>query len=253
MSKISVLMPVYNAEKYLSQSIESVLKQSYRDFEFIIVDDGSIDNTLQIIRSYSDKRIVLLQNNHDFIGSLNQGLQQAKGKYIARMDADDIMHIDRLMIQHTIMEEEPSITVCGTWMNRFGENINAGSISGTVDGLIEYPVVELLKRNFLFHPTAFIRKDFLEKHDLQYQYYDCAEDYKLWFEIAKKKGVFYIESRTLLFYRISETQVTQAKRKEQTETAERIKKRNCRILNQTKSKGLSGIGNHLREPYLSCG
>lgn len=224
MSTISVLMPVYNGEKYISEAIESVLKQSYRNFEFIIIDDGSTDNTLKIIRSYKDKRIILLQNNHDFIGSLNKGLQYAKGKYIARMDADDIMHVDRLRIQNGIMEEEPSITVCGTWMNHFGENVKAGSVARTVEGLIESPLIALIKGNLLFHPTTLIRKDFLEKYNLKYQHYDYAEDYKFWFEIAKRGGVFYIESQPLLLYRISADQVTQTKRKEQIETSQKIKK-----------------------------
>ncbi|MCC8145343.1 MAG: glycosyltransferase [Bacteroidales bacterium] len=248
MNKISVVMPVYNAEEYVSAAIDSVLKQSFRNFEFIIIDDGSTDRTLEIIQSYKDKRMVLLQNEHDFVGSLNKGLHYATGKYIARMDADDIMHVDRLRIQYRIMEEEPSITVCGTWINLFGESIQAGSINRIVDGRIEYPVIALLKQNLLFHPTTLIRKDFLEKHHLQYQHYDYAEDYKLWFEIAKNNGVFYVESQPLLFYRISETQVSQIKEKEQNYTSEKIKKEIIEYLiekNQSDYPELESIYRHL--------
>ncbi|MDL2223482.1 glycosyltransferase [Bacteroidales bacterium OttesenSCG-928-M11] len=224
MSKISVVMPVYNAEKYISESIDSVLKQSYSNFEFIIIDDGSTDNTLNIIQSYNDKRILLLQNNHDYIVSLNKGLQYAKGKYIARMDADDVMHIDRLRIQHAIMEEEPSITVCGTWMTHFGEDIQAGNIARSLNGLIEDPLLLFLRGNFIFHPTTCIRRDFLVKHNLAYQPYDHAEDYKLWSEIAKRNGTFYIESQPLLYYRISKDQVSFIKKEEQQKTSSLIKK-----------------------------
>ncbi|MGL5227941.1 MAG: glycosyltransferase family 2 protein [Bacteroidales bacterium] len=87
-----------------------------------MVDDGSTDDTKDIIRSFTDNRIKLICNEHDFIGSLNLGLKESSGKYIARMDADDIMHPDRLKIQYNIMEEEPEITVSGSWIIVFGEN-----------------------------------------------------------------------------------------------------------------------------------
>lgn len=215
-------MPVYNAEKQVGDAIESVLKQTHEDFEFIIIDDGSEDNTLSAIRSFSDQRIILLQNNHDFIGSLNKGLEHATSKYIARMDSDDVIHIDRLKIQHAIMEEESEITICGTWMIPFGENVPKGKVTGGANGLIEYPILQLLKGNFLSHPTTMIRRDFLVRHGLRYEQYAFAEDYKLWFEVAKRKGVFYIESIPLLFYRVSETQVSCSKQKEQLETSHQI-------------------------------
>lgn len=224
MNKISVVMPAYNAEEYISESIESVLKQSFEDFELIIVDDGSTDNTVEIIKSFKNNKIVLIQKEHNgIVDSLNIGIKRATGKYIARMDADDIMHIDRLKIQHAIMEEEPSITVCGTWMILFGEKVPTGRIIQYGNGVVGYPVIQLLRGNFMFHPTVMMRKDFLDHHSLQYKNYPHAEDYQLWLEIAKKNGVFYIESQALLYYRVSETQVSRVKEKEQWETGLRIK------------------------------
>ena len=114
MCEISVVMPVYNSGKYVNEAIRSVLAQSFDDFEFIIVDDGSTDNTQSIIHSFVDTRIKFIQNKHDFIGSLNRGMSSATGKYVARMDADDIMHIDRLKIQHAVMQRHSEITICGT-------------------------------------------------------------------------------------------------------------------------------------------
>lgn len=215
-------MPVYNAEKYIRLSIDSILNQSFTDLECIIVDDGSTDSTREIIRSYSDKRIIIIENRHNFIDSLNVGLQTARGKYIARMDADDIMHPDRIKIQHAIMEAEPSITICGTWMKHIGDNVPPNSIANTLNGLIEMPLVFFLRGNYLFHPTVMVRKEFLIKHKLQYECYSYAEDYKLWTEIAKRGGQIYIDSQPLLYYRISEAQISRQKKEEQQETAAQI-------------------------------
>ena len=219
---ISVVVPVYNAEMYVKEAIDSILGQSFADFECIVVDDGSTDGTKEIIQLYDDSRIVLVENNHDFIGSLNMGINMAKGKYIARMDADDTMHPDRLRIQHSIMETEPNIIICGTWMTLFGNGITTESIARSINGLVELPLLQLLQGNFVFHPTTMIRKNFLVEHQLYYEEYPYAEDFKLWSEIAKRGGTFYIENQPLLYYRISENQVTKRKKEEQKATSERI-------------------------------
>lgn len=223
MSEISVVMPVYNTEKYVSEAIESVLQQSWSDFEFIIIDDGSTDSTLSIIKTFQDERIKLYKHTHDYIGSLNKGLSLATGKYIARMDADDIMNVDRLKIQYTIMEEAPEITVCGSWMLPIIEDRVQSELLMSSAGFIESPLLFLLKNNILFHPTTFIRRSFLMEHSLIYEPYMWAEDYKLWFEIARRKGVFYVESFPLLFYRLSSQQISYQKKAEQAETVWNIK------------------------------
>ncbi len=121
-------MSAYNVEKYIAESINSILRQSFRDFELIIVNDGSTDRTQSVIDSFDDKRLIKIVNpRHDFIESLNTGMATAKGKYVARMDADDIMHVDRLRIQHALMEENPEITVCTSWLTPFGEGIAKGA------------------------------------------------------------------------------------------------------------------------------
>ena len=162
MCEISVVMPVYNSGKYVNEAIRSVLAQSFDDFEFIIVDDGSTDNTQSIIHSFVDKRIKFIQNKHDFIGSLNRGMSSATGKYVARMDADDIMHIDRLKIQHAVMQRHSEITICGTSANNFSNSQNKGR-SDIVSGLIEKPILKFIQGNFIIHPTTMIRSDFLKK------------------------------------------------------------------------------------------
>lgn len=217
-------MPTYNVEKYVAEAIESVLKQSFDDFEFIIIDDGSSDNTLKIIRTYKDKRIRLIENKHDFIGSLNIGLDVASGKYIARMDADDIMHIDRLKIQYSIMEEEKTITICSSWVSPFGKDVTKGAVAKTAFGILEHPLLHFLKGNNIFHPTVMMRTDFLRLHNLRYQNYEYAEDYKLWMEIAKKHGRFYVESQPLLLFRVSEDQISNKKREKQKKTSVKIQR-----------------------------
>lgn len=219
---ISVVLPAYNASKYIGEAIDSIIRQSFRDFECLIIDDGSTDDTIDIVRSYNDERIVLIKNDHDFVASLNLGLSKARGKYIARMDADDIMHPDRLRIQHSIMEEETSIAVCGTWMQHIGKNIAPGSMARSATGVVEDPILQFLNGNFVFHPTVMMRADFLRAYELKYENYAYAEDLKLWIEIAKLGGIFYIESQPLLLYRISETQVSNQKREEQRATTMQI-------------------------------
>lgn len=122
---ISVILPVYNGEKYLKEAIESILNQTYTNFEFIIIDDGSKDSSLEIIKEYEkeDERIVAVsRENKGLIATLNEGIEKAKGKYIARMDQDDISLPNRFEEQLKIMENDKEIVVCGSWINVFGEN-----------------------------------------------------------------------------------------------------------------------------------
>jgi glycosyltransferase involved in cell wall biosynthesis len=164
----------------------------------------------------------MIENRHNFIDSLNKGMQATRGKYIARMDADDIMHVDRLKVPFSIMEEEPDITVCGSQMIFFGENLKP-TLSKQMPGLIESPLITFLYGNSVPNSTVLIRRDFLQNHKLKYEIYPYAEDYKLWTEIAKRGGMFYLESQPLIYYRIHDTQITQQKRQEQLETTYLIK------------------------------
>lgn len=217
--EISVVMPVYNGEKYIAESIASVLNQTFRDFEFIIIDDGSTDRTIDEIKKFEDPRIRLVYHEHDFIGTLNQGIALAQGKYIARMDVDDVMMSQRLEIQYNLMEQLPEIVVCASNMEAFGQ---LSGLYGSYKGKIVNPLLRMLCGNIIVHPTVMIRKAFLQEHHLQYEYYDYAEDYRLWSEIAKRGGVFYVIPISLLKYRTSPDQVTQRKVEEQRETVLRI-------------------------------
>lgn len=110
---ISVCMSMYNVAPYVGECIDSILAQTFEDFELLIVDDGSDDDSAAIVRSYTDKRIKLIEREHDYIASLNYLLSHATGKYIARMDADDIMLPNRLERQFTYMETHPGVDILG--------------------------------------------------------------------------------------------------------------------------------------------
>lgn len=223
MPEITVLMPVRNGEKYIKDAIESVLKQTFTDFEFIIIDDGSTDQTVKIVHEYEDQRIRLIKREHRFILNLNEGLKLASGSYIARMDADDIMHTERLKIQLKRMKKNPDIVVCGTWARFFDDN---GMLRRTSFGyeIIHEPVLELLKYNILLHPSVMIKKEFLLNQHIEYQNYPFVEDYKMWFDIAKADGVFFVEPQELMMLRKSDTQVTVVKKKEMYKESIRLRK-----------------------------
>jgi glycosyltransferase involved in cell wall biosynthesis len=213
-------MPVYNASVFVQEAIESILSQTFSDFELIVVDDGSTDNSLKIIASFNDQRIRLIRNKHDFIGSLNKGLQVSKGKYITRMDSDDIMYPHRLERQFHFMEAHSEIAVCASQMYCFG-NINQRSFM--IAGAIHLPLVHMLESNIIANPTSIIRTSFLKEYQLSYERYNYAEDYKLWSEIAQKGGKFYVLPEVLLKYRISDGQISSKKQTEQWETSLLIK------------------------------
>ena len=118
MPKVTVLMPVYNGSKYLKAAIDSILSQSFTDFEFLIINDGSTDDSVKIINSYHDQRIKLIDNkiNQGLVAVLNQGLKLAIGEYIARMDSDDFSTCNRLSQQVRFMDKHNDIGVLGSWV-----------------------------------------------------------------------------------------------------------------------------------------
>ena len=219
---VTVLMPVYNGEKYLKEAIESVLNQTFRDFEFLIIDDGSADKSAEIIKSFNDARIRLERNetNLGLIKTLNKGLGLAKGKYIARMDCDDISLPKRLSIQVNFMEKHPEIDVCGSWVKVMGlkqEFVN------------KYPQNHEEARAYLLfntpfaHPSVIIRKEVMEKHKLKYdENYKHAEDYELWSRIINYAKVSNIP-KVLLHYRMHDESVSKKNSSAQAENSNRVR------------------------------
>jgi len=183
--RISVLMPAYNVEKYVGEAIESILNQTFTDFEFIIINDGSTDNTAKIIQEYAkqDKRIRFIDNkkNQGLIAVLNQGLDLCTGEYIARMDSDDISLPERFEKQIKYMDEHPECGVVGG----FGYCFFSDGAKGYVWKKPEHVLYgDLLNRNPMIHPTVLMRKSVLDEHNIKYSNeYKHAEDYALWADL----------------------------------------------------------------------
>ncbi len=206
---VSVVMSVYNAGKYLDEAIQSILKQTYKKFEFIIINDGSTDSSLEIIKNYKkeDNRIVLIsRENKGLIFSLNEGIQRANGKYIARMDADDISLVTRFQEQVNFLEKNTDIGVCGSWIEIFGENRKST--------IWKLPYKDNdLKARLLFsvpfaHPSIMMRKEIIDKYGLKYdENYKAAEDYKFWLDMSKYTKFANIPN-VLLRYRYLETSIS---------------------------------------------
>jgi len=202
---VSVVMPVYNTEKYLAEAIESVLNQSFKNFEFIIVDDASTDAGLEIIKKYSakDKRIKILQNekNLGIAETRNRGILEAKGKYIATHDSDDISTLDRFQKQVDYLEKHNNVGVVGSYIEIFSEDRKNTSIR-------KYPENDKDLREIIFfacpiaQPTSMIRRDVFEKVGLYDKKYPPAEDLDLWFRIGTKYELANIP-KILLKYRES--------------------------------------------------
>lgn len=177
--KVTVLMPVYNGERYLREAIDSILSQTFRDFEFLIINDASTDGSVGIINSYKDPRIRLVHNetNLDRCATPNKGLDLAQGEYLARMDCDDISLPMRLEKQVKFLDANPDVGVCGTWIKLFMDT----------DNIIKYPLThEPIKCHLLLgcqlaHSSVMLRKKVFLDHHLYYDdNYKTAEDYELW-------------------------------------------------------------------------
>lgn len=178
-------MPVFNGQEYLQEAIDSVLDQSFSDFEFIIIDDGSSDATIDILADYEkqDSRIVIrrFEQNQGISTSLNYGMYQARGQFIARMDADDISRVDRLEKQVEFLNMHSEIDVCGTWVELTGNS--AGEIW-------RYPLSHdaicagMIFANTLVHSTVMFRADSIKKYKISYdENTQYAQDYELWSRI----------------------------------------------------------------------
>lgn len=177
---ITVLMPVWNGEAYLREALDSVFRQRGPDFEVLVVDDGSTDRTPEILEACGDPRLRVRRNESrlKLSGALNRGMDEARGKWIARMDADDRMCPGRLAVQAAFMEAHREIGICGGWVRTFGDGPSL---------IRKYPSEPAVLKAFsLFytpfgHPTVLFRKDWFDRENLRYDgsFYP-TEDYELW-------------------------------------------------------------------------
>ncbi|MFN6039864.1 MAG: glycosyltransferase, partial [Bacteroidota bacterium] len=183
--EVSVILPVFNAEKYLAESIKSILNQSFTNFELIIINDGSTDKSSEIIKSFSDIRIVYIEQlNMGLANTLNKGVSLAKGKYIARQDNDDISYPERFQKQFSYLENNAEIALIGTRariVNEMGEPTGRNHLHPTNPNVLK---LDLLFDNPFVHSSIFVRKDILLKVGGYYSSSDFFEDYNLWSRIS---------------------------------------------------------------------
>lgn len=205
---VDIIMPVYNSEKTIRNSIESILKQTYKNWILIIIDDGSTDNTRSIINGYTDRRIKLIKSlkNNGVAASLNIGIDNLNddSKYVARMDSDDIMLEYRLEKQVEYLEKHNEISILGSNMIIKKEESSTSTVL-----VSHYPtdnisiMTTLLFNNPIAHPTVMLRKNVLKEN-----YYDTkfkwCEDYELWSRLARKKYIFHNITEPLLIYNSSQ-------------------------------------------------
>lgn len=231
MPKISVIMPAYNAEAYIKEAIDSILNQSFTDFELIVINDCSVDGTEAVVLGYSDRRIIYFKNekNMGVAATLNRGLSAAKGEFIARMDSDDVAMPERFAQQVDFLIRHPNYAICGSSLTVFGEN--------QPERAFPYPQTDKeIRANMIFnspfaHPTIMMRGEMLNRCGRYYdESYEKAEDFELWYRLLRY-GKGYNFQQPLLRYRHHGKQVRTANAAEQKEAVLRLRERMVKELN----------------------
>ena len=225
MKKVTVLLPVYNAEKFIKPTIKSILSQTFTDFDFIIINDGSSDNSLSILEDFQklDSRIkIISRENKGLIQTLNEGIKLSNSTYIARIDADDITHPKRLEWQVSFMEANKEIGFCGTYAKAFLSQYPF------IQKKIHYPLkdedlkVSLFFRNSFIHPSIILRKNILDANNFLYDnYFKGLEDYELWTRMSKICKCANID-KDLIYYRIHKKSITQSSNSDRNQDLQRL-------------------------------
>ncbi|MGF1750752.1 glycosyltransferase [Vibrio cionasavignyae] len=205
---VSVVLPVYNCEDYISEAIQSILNQTFTRFELIVVDDGSNDRSLEIVNGYlCDPRVIVRsRKNLGLVASLNEGIEIAKSNLIARMDADDIALPNRLQVQYDNMCSNQDIAVLGSFIQVISE-------SGDEREIITYPNGDALSKEIMFsspvaHPAVIMRKDIIVSLGGYREAFIHAEDYDLWLRIYDSGYKISNLKQVLLRYRQTESGIT---------------------------------------------
>ncbi len=213
---ISILLPAYNAAKYIEQTINSLLHQSFTDFELLVIDDGSTDNTVSIIKGFTDSRIVLIQNeqNLGLVKTLNKAIALCKGIYIARMDADDIALPHRLQLQKEFLDNHTNIAAVAGWVTFIdaeGNKNGVWELDRQTNTALQIKNA-LVKENCIAHPTVMIRAEVLKKF-LYSEKQQHIEDYDLWLRMMVSGLRIEKIQQPVLDYRVHAASVTGTKLK----------------------------------------
>lgn len=209
--KITVIIPVYNADKYLAASIQSILDQDYKDYELIIIDDGSSDNSLGIMKTFKDHRITIIENgiNKGLIYSLNYAINIARGKYIAHMHADDIAIPSRLSKQFAQLELNPEIDILAGFINLINSN---GEYTGIWELDHKANSRNVIKKEMAYycciaHPSVMGKTSVFKKH-LYYPAQKNIEDYDIWLRMIADDVIIEKLNEPILNYRVHNQSTT---------------------------------------------
>ena len=204
---ITVLMPVYNAEKYLREAIESILNQTFQNFEFLIINDGSTDKSLEIIKEYKDNRIKIINNekNLGIVKTLNKSIELASGKYIARIDADDLSLPERFEKQVEFLEKNPDVVLVGTAFNIIDGN---NKIIQKKNPPTSHQEIKksLIRVNPFCHSSIMFRKEICQQIGSYDENWQDVEDYELYFRIAKRFKMANLD-QILVSWRVSPSSI----------------------------------------------
>jgi glycosyltransferase involved in cell wall biosynthesis len=238
--RVSVVMPVYNAAAFLPEALGSLCEQSFGDFEVVVVNDGSTDGSEGIIAEWAgrDRRIRCVdQENTGIIGALNRGIAEARGEYVARMDADDVSEPRRLERQVRVLDECPEVAVCGGWIRTFGEGPTNLYGKGEIirhPGEAALVKATMLLRCAVAHPTVLMRRSLFTQGEaggggLSYLIgYEHCEDYALWARVldrGRRGEPHQIVSvpEVVLRYRVHPGQISEIHRNHQERIADRVR------------------------------
>ncbi len=215
-------MPVYNAERFVGNAIKSILNQTYKNLELIIIEDASTDNSLSQIQAFNDNRIQIIRNdrNRGIVYSRNKGLCMASGEFIGMFDADDIAYSNKFEEQITFLEQNKDYGMVGSWANFIDEDDQAIKGAWKLNSSpAKIPSIMLFK-NYFLQSAVLYRKDCIKSYSFK-EGFDILEDYLIWLEIIKKHKAWNLQ-KPLVHYRIHQNGVTKRKRDEMIQKEKKV-------------------------------
>lgn len=228
---VTVLMPVFNGMEYLAEAINSILQQSFKNFELLIINDGSTDGSIDLIKSFTDTRIRIIQNekNYGLVYTRNRGLKEARGKYIAMLDCDDLALSNRLSLQVNFLNQNPNYGLVGSqilMIDAGGQQVGKEDYNAHSDLI---PSI-LFFNNYLAQSSVMIRQDLIKNYEYQKEY-PPAEDYDLWVRLSRVTKIKILQ-KPLVKYRLHTNNVSVKKAQEGAKAVKKI------LYNQLQELGL---------------
>jgi len=212
--KVTVLLAVHNGEPYIGEAVQSVLDQTFTDFELLLVDDASTDDTVGIVERLGDDRVRILRNesNRGQVPSLNRGLSEARGEYVARLDADDACLPTRLERQVEVLDADPRVGLVGTWMDAVDDRGRLlGRLQKALDDYVDFLYHTLIMRVYVSHPSAMYRREPVLRLGCYDEATGPAEDKDLWRKLALERYEARIVPEALVRYRLHDLQLSQVR------------------------------------------